>query len=67
MADKKQRGKTPEAPLKTPASTNRETHISLEEHIGSQLKAMYEDVVAQPIPDRLLELLSRLDDKADKK
>lgn len=67
MADKKQRGKTPEAPLKTAASTNRETHIRLEEHISSQLKAMYEDVVAQPIPDRLLELLSRLDDKADKK
>ena len=38
----------------------------INEHIGSQLKAIYDQVVSQPIPDRLLALLSRLDDKAGK-
>ena len=30
-------------------------------HIGRQLKAMYDDVVKQPIPDRIRELLEQLD------
>ncbi len=35
--------------------------------IGQQLRAMYDDVVSQGVPDRFVELLSRLDDKqADK-
>lgn len=29
--------------------------------IGDQLKAIYDSVVAEPIPDRLLQLLDRLD------
>jgi len=31
-------------------------------HIGRQLRAVYDEVLHQPIPDRFLELLSRLDD-----
>jgi hypothetical protein len=35
--------------------------------IGQQLRAMYDDVVNQGVPDRFVDLLSRLDDKhADK-
>jgi hypothetical protein len=35
--------------------------------IGQQLRAMYDDVVNQGVPDRFVELLSRLDDRqADK-
>ena len=35
--------------------------------IGQQLRAMYDDVVSQGVPDRFIELLGRLDDKqADK-
>jgi len=33
-------------------------------HIGRQLRAVYDEVLHQPIPDRFLELLSRLDDIA---
>lgn len=29
--------------------------------IGEKLKAMYDDVVSQPVPDRFRELLARLD------
>ena len=34
-------------------------------HIGRQLKALYEDVVAQPVPDRFLALLRDIDAKKD--
>jgi hypothetical protein len=38
----------------------------MNEYIAGQLKAMYDEVAAQPIPDRLLELLDRLDSDAAK-
>ena len=31
-------------------------------HIGRQLRAVYDEVLQQPIPERFLELLSQLDD-----
>jgi hypothetical protein len=31
------------------------------EHIGKELRDLYEDVVAQPVPDRFLELLNQLE------
>ena len=34
--------------------------------IGRQLRAIYDDVVNQGIPDRFAELLSRLDERDDK-
>ncbi len=34
--------------------------------LGQQLRAVYDDVVSQGVPDRFAELLSRLDDKKDK-
>lgn len=34
-------------------------------HIGRKLKAMYEEVAAEPLPDRLKELLLRLDGKGE--
>jgi hypothetical protein len=33
--------------------------------IGEQLRAMYDDVVGQGVPDRFADLLKRLDDKDD--
>lgn len=35
---------------------------ALQHVIGSQLKAAYDEVVRQPVPDRFLELLAKLDD-----
>ena len=34
-------------------------------YIADQLKAMYDAVVVEPIPDRLLQLLDRLDDDSE--
>ncbi len=47
-------------------------HVQIQDHIGRQLRAVYDDVLNQPVPDRLLELLEELDgkkavDKADDK
>lgn len=36
------------------------------EHIGRQLRGMFEDVVAQPVPERLRRLLDELERKQPK-
>jgi len=33
----------------------------LQDMIGNQLKVMYESVLTEPIPDRIVELLTKLD------
>jgi hypothetical protein len=38
----------------------------MHEHIGRQLRSMFEDVVAQPVPDRLQKLLEELERKRSK-
>lgn len=35
----------------------------IHEHIGRQLRSMFEDVVAQPVPERLKKLLDELERK----
>ena len=35
-------------------------------YIGRQLRAVYDDVVKQPIPDRFLALMKQLEDQAPK-
>ena len=35
-------------------------NVPIDEHIGRHLKAIYDDVLKQPIPDRFLELLNQL-------
>lgn len=47
--------------------------MQVQDHIGRQLRAVYDDLLSQPVPDRFLELLQQLDDtrkpeaKADSK
>jgi hypothetical protein len=36
-----------------------------DQYIADQLKAMYDAVVVEPVPDRLLQLLDRLDDDGE--
>ena len=38
-----------------------QTRNDVGEQIGEQLRSLYEDVLNQPIPDRFLELLNRLE------
>ncbi len=38
----------------------------LNEHIGKELRAMFDDVVAEPVPDRFRQLLDALEKKQAK-
>ena len=35
----------------------------IQDHIGRQMRAVYEDVLNQPVPDRFKELMDKLDEK----
>jgi hypothetical protein len=37
----------------------------VQDHIGRQLRALYDDVLSQPVPDRFKELMERLDRKPE--
>lgn len=43
------------------SSRSSQTRNDVGEQIGEQLRNLYEDVLNQPIPDRFLELLNRLE------
>ena len=46
------------------AHTSNDTpNVPIDEHIGRHLKAIYDDVLNQPIPDRFLDLLNKLGDE----
>lgn len=38
----------------------------VQQKIGTQLRAMYDDVVKQGVPDRFAELLSQMDERTHK-
>jgi hypothetical protein len=40
--------------------------MELAEHIGRQLKAMFEDIAAEPVPEKFRELLDELERKSGK-
>lgn len=40
--------------------------IELGEHIGRKLRAMFEDVAAEPVPEKFRELLDELERKTGK-
>jgi Anti-sigma factor NepR len=39
---------------------------NVQAHIGRKLKAVYEEVAAAPIPDRIVELLAKLEESQGK-
>ncbi len=43
-------------------TSNDPPNVPIDEHIGRHLKAIYDDVLNQPIPDRFLDLLNQLGD-----
>jgi hypothetical protein len=64
MIDKKTPGPpTPEAGRAEPAGSAKKRSPNVKDHIGRQLRALYNEVAAQPVPDRFMELLNRLDAK----
>jgi hypothetical protein len=58
------RKKTTKAASSRAASVRAEAEKA-DQYIADQLKAMYDAVVVEPVPDRLLRLLDRLDDDGE--
>lgn len=53
-------------PCRTPAppladSADRSALRTIDQQIGQELRALYNEVLAEPIPDRLLALIDQLD------
>jgi hypothetical protein len=45
------------------AGRARKRAVNVKDHIGRQLRAIYDEVASQPVPDRFMDLLNRLDVK----
>lgn len=39
---------------------------AIQERIGDHLRAMYDDLMQQPVPDRFVDLLNRLEKRSEK-
>ena len=55
----------PESSLSDELSPEPSLDRAIQERIGDSLRAMYDDLVQQPVPDRFVELLSRLEKRND--
>ncbi|HEU0133667.1 MAG TPA: NepR family anti-sigma factor [Allosphingosinicella sp.] len=51
----------PEASLSDKLSGDPKLDRAIQSRIGDQLRAMYDDLMQQPVPDKLRDLLSRLE------
>jgi hypothetical protein len=60
-------GKSRKTKTKAPGPDEASAPVLMaDRYIGDQLKAIYDAVVAEPVPDRLLQLLDRLGSEAEK-
>ena len=53
---------TPKKP-KSPKPPKDRKAVELGEHIGKELRAMFQDVVAEPVPEKFQKLLEELERK----
>jgi hypothetical protein len=63
---KSKQKKVAQAPAKADPSTDSDKTAKVSEHIGRELRSMFDDVVAEPVPDRFRELLEALEKKQAK-
>jgi hypothetical protein len=54
------------APAPPPAIKEAGLESDIQAHLGRQLRAIYDEVAAQPVPDRFLKLLQQLEQKTAK-
>ncbi len=54
-------GQPPQGREKSLATRKNTAGGCIGEHIGRELRGLYEDIVAQPVPERFLELLNKLE------
>ena len=55
----------PRTPLDDKLDTAAKLDSSSQKRIGDQLRAMYDELMQQPVPDRFRELLDQLDKKKE--
>jgi hypothetical protein len=63
---KSRHDEAPQVPAKAGASIDSDKAAQLSEHIGRELRSMFDGVVAEPVPDRFRELLEALDKEQSK-
>lgn len=61
MEDRRNKGTVMPETQETDASTNQPTDLGSTSAIGRRLKAYYDDVASEPVPDRFMSLLDKLD------
>jgi Anti-sigma factor NepR len=62
MSDTGDEEKQPAAPAKS-SDTAAAAPADMQAFIGRQLRAVYDDIAKQPVPDRFIELMKQLDTK----
>ena len=67
--DKGKRSATviPETSLSDKLSSNPKLDRAIQSRIGDQLRAMYDDLMQQPVPDRFKDLLDQLEKRRGQK
>jgi hypothetical protein len=65
--NKRKGEKKPESQEAEAAGDEPQNKFPLHEHIGRQLKATFDEVVSQPVPEKFRELLEQLERKQAKK
>jgi hypothetical protein len=55
----------PESSLSDQLSSEPSLDRSIQERIGDHLRAMYDELTQQPVPERFIELLNRLEKRND--
>jgi hypothetical protein len=58
--------KSPPMQTETPGKTNSGLNREIQAKIGQQLRAMFDEVVQEGVPDRFADLLRQLDNPAEK-
>jgi hypothetical protein len=66
MMNRKTRGPRSAVEAMHPGKNQARLGRDIQAKIGQQLRAMYDDVLNQGVPDRFSELLNRLDQKDEK-
>ena len=56
------KGDAPARSRRRPPKNGASVQMQVQDHIGRQMRAVYDDLLSQPVPDRFLELLQQLDD-----
>ncbi|HEX2136324.1 MAG TPA: NepR family anti-sigma factor [Microvirga sp.] len=70
MASDKGKGRAaviPDASLNDKLSSNPRLDRTIQTRIGDQLRAMYDELMQQPVPDRFADLLAKLEQSDEEK